>query len=271
MKLDPLAELEAKLFAAAREEQPDAQLLQRVLRASREAGASALAAGSSAAPPAPKRRARVASSGLGWLLAAAALVAAGVLVWLRPLGSPGELAISAERAPRRSEPGEPSVSPSPSPPALSAPTPAVTAAPSTPAERTSPVPAVQPEAPERARPHAGRATAAPPRELSASNEAPVAPATLATEIGLLEQAREALRQGDAARAASLLDGYDAAHGTALTAEATLLRIEVLSAQGRSEQARALAQRFVAENPNSPLADRARRLSEAGAGAAGVSP
>jgi hypothetical protein len=132
-------------------------------------------------------------------------------------------------------------------------------------------PALKPEAPERTRPHGARARLAPERESTSSNEPPPAPAALATEVGLLKQAREALRQGDAARASSLLDAYDSAHGSALRAEATLLRVEVLSAQGRSEPARALAQRFVAENPNSPLADRARRLSEAGGAAPNVSP
>jgi hypothetical protein len=263
VKVDPLAELEAKLFAAAREEQPEAELLERVLRAAREPARHPAALRSRSAPPASNRRVRASSSKLGWLLAAAALAAALGLAWLRSFERHGELAISAEHAPRQTQPA---IAPSPSAPAVSAPVPAVAVPPRAPA-----APAVKAEAPERTRPHPARATTAPQRASAPGSEPPAAPATLATEIGLLKQAREALREGDAARASSLLDGYDAAHGTALGAEATLLRIEVLSAQGHSEQARALAQRFLADNPDSPLADRARRLSAARGAASGVSP
>jgi hypothetical protein len=46
-------------------------------------------------------------------------------------------------------------------------------------------------------------------------------------------------------------------GDSLTAEATLLRIEVLAALGRKPAASELAQRFVRSNPNHALSDRAR--------------
>src|SRR4051812_36001698 len=125
MKLDPLDELAAKLFAAAREEEPDAALLERVSSAAREAHGASRAADSSAFPPAsarpraapaPRRRARFASSSRGWLPAAAVLAARGGLVWLGRAGSREELAISAEREPRRTSPSAPSASPSPSAP-----------------------------------------------------------------------------------------------------------------------------------------------------------
>ena len=48
-------------------------------------------------------------------------------------------------------------------------------------------------------------------------------------------------------------------GTALEAEAMLLRIEALSLAGREPEARALAEQFLLQYPNSPLSDRARRF------------
>jgi len=72
-----------------------------------------------------------------------------------------------------------------------------------------------------------------------------------------------MRQGSPDRALGLLDRYAAEHGTALVDEAALLRIETLSALNRKDEARTLALRFVAENPDSPLFDRARRYVDAG--------
>jgi outer membrane protein assembly factor BamD (BamD/ComL family) len=48
------------------------------------------------------------------------------------------------------------------------------------------------------------------------------------------------------------------HG-ALRQEATLLRIEALHRAGDRARARALAERFLADNPNSPHAPRVRAL------------
>jgi hypothetical protein len=59
-------------------------------------------------------------------------------------------------------------------------------------------------------------------------------------------------------ALTLLDRYDTgAYGSALSVEATLLRVEALEAVGRRVEASALARRFIAENPDSPLAERAQ--------------
>ncbi len=93
-----------------------------------------------------------------------------------------------------------------------------------------------------------------PRALSAPRPA----ASLSEELAILEQARAALADGSASRSLELLDRYDRAlRGTRLRAEATMLRIEALAAAGRTGEAARLARKFVAENPGSPLVDRAR--------------
>ncbi|MET0413845.1 MAG: hypothetical protein ABW217_21225 [Polyangiaceae bacterium] len=82
--------------------------------------------------------------------------------------------------------------------------------------------------------------------------------TLLDEIELLKRARSAQRAGEGARALALLDRYERERaGESLIAEATLLRIEVLAALGRKAAASELAQRFVRDNPNHALSDRAR--------------
>jgi outer membrane protein assembly factor BamD (BamD/ComL family) len=83
---------------------------------------------------------------------------------------------------------------------------------------------------------------------------------LLTELNLLKQARAAVRSGEHQTALTLLDRHATElHRTELTTEATLLRIEALAALGRHGEASNLARRFVAENPNSPLVDRAQHF------------
>ena len=82
--------------------------------------------------------------------------------------------------------------------------------------------------------------------------------TLGDELEALKRAETALGNGDAKGALDALDHYDhQLHGHELRAEAALLRMDALKRAGRAEQAAALAARFVAENPGSPLVDRAR--------------
>ncbi|MDX2055436.1 MAG: hypothetical protein SFV15_23745 [Polyangiaceae bacterium] len=84
------------------------------------------------------------------------------------------------------------------------------------------------------------------------------PATLSDELEALKVAQTALSASDAPGALRALDRYDRVlRGQKLRAEASLLRIEALSAAGQAEAASKLASRFVEENPNSPLVDRAR--------------
>jgi hypothetical protein len=95
----------------------------------------------------------------------------------------------------------------------------------------------------------------PPRRPSALASAPP---TLANELGALRQIRQALRGNDGTAALALLDRYDTGeYGKSLSLEASVLRVEALAAVGRRAEAQALARRFVRENPDSPLAERAQ--------------
>lgn len=85
-----------------------------------------------------------------------------------------------------------------------------------------------------------------------------APATLTDELGALKRASSALAAGDTRVALAALDQYDRMKGDKkMRAEATVLRIEALSRAGQPDRASALAKQFVAQNPGSPLVDRAR--------------
>jgi len=85
-----------------------------------------------------------------------------------------------------------------------------------------------------------------------------APASLSDELGSLKLASSALSSGDPRAALAALDRYDhVLKGKVMRAEATLLRIEALARTGQTGAASTLAQRFVEQNPGSPLVDRAR--------------
>ena len=99
-------------------------------------------------------------------------------------------------------------------------------------------------------------TASVPRARVVGSARP--PASLSEELALLESARAALAAGKSSDALALLDRYDGTlRGTKLRAEATILRIQVLAASGRTNEASRLAEAFLKENPGSPLVDRAR--------------
>ncbi|HEY6816809.1 MAG TPA: tetratricopeptide repeat protein [Croceibacterium sp.] len=77
----------------------------------------------------------------------------------------------------------------------------------------------------------------------------------------MQRARAALGRGDAAAALAELDRFGRGPGwRQLAVEARLLRIEALARAGRAEEARNLARRFVEQNPNNPLVDRARTFA-----------
>ena len=86
--------------------------------------------------------------------------------------------------------------------------------------------------------------------------APV-PSTLEQELSLLDRARAKLSSGDSAAALSELDRYAGQRGGRLVAEATLLRLQALTHAGRAREASTIARKFVTDNPNDPLAERAR--------------
>jgi hypothetical protein len=128
---------------------------------------------------------------------------------------------------------------------------AARSAPSVPSARAAESPASTSQAPLPAR--------LPARALAnAPSAVPAAAATLTDELGALKVASTALGTGDARAALIALDRYDhVLKGSKLRAEATLLRIQALARSGDVPAASALAQRFVEQNPDSPLVDRAR--------------
>lgn len=117
-------------------------------------------------------------------------------------------------------------------------------------------------------------TAAPaPGPPSSSNAPPVAPSpptqrtplrpppSLDQELASMQRARAALGRGDASAALAELDQFGRGPGwRQLAVEARLLRIEALARAGRADEARNLARRFVEQNPNNPLVDRARSFA-----------
>jgi hypothetical protein len=121
---------------------------------------------------------------------------------------------------------------------------------------TMPEPPVTPSARPSATPEPAPRHRAAPERLRSPAKAP----DLGEEIAMLDRARKALGSGDASGALALLDAHSASGAKRLGAEATLLRIEALVRAGRRAEARALAERFVAANPTSALAERAQRLA-----------
>lgn len=89
---------------------------------------------------------------------------------------------------------------------------------------------------------------------------PTAPPILSREVELLDEARSALAGGDSSSALQKLDEYEhRLGGVMMQDEARLLRISALEHAGRRSESRSLALRFIEENPNSPLVERAREL------------
>lgn len=100
----------------------------------------------------------------------------------------------------------------------------------------------------------------PPRAAPSSSARPASfrAMTLSEEVALLERARAAVQSRDGASALALLDSYERRPKLRLRAEASLLRIEAVASTGRVAEASELAARFIADNPNSTLAERARK-------------
>jgi hypothetical protein len=233
-------ELARKLLAAARAERPSEALGKRLqlLDPARQYGQ----ASPGAAPARVRGRKAIAPRRIPWLVAACVAGIAGLGINVVWHSTPRAPQISAERVPTASS-GEARVEPE----HVIAPPP-------------SPM-AVAPSVPRSVQTRRPTSTSMKtPALTSPQTLAAPAPAsgTLAGEIALLTQARAALRAGAGASALELLDQYaETRAGTALDLEATLLRIEALSATRQHARAAALAQRFVADHPNSALTDRAK--------------
>ncbi|HEY3252816.1 MAG TPA: hypothetical protein VGJ91_02675 [Polyangiaceae bacterium] len=215
MTPDPIDQLGARLFEAARNEAVPDGAERRALEAVRREFSQKTSA-----------RARF-SEPRKWLAASLVLaIAAGSALLLRP--KPVSLGISAE--PTTLAHPEPERRPVPR---IEAPSAAVPSVPSPPV-----VPKLVPSA--------------------APSAAHSAVASLSDELSALKVASNALAAGDARAALAALDRYDRVlKGQKLRAEATLLRIEALERAGQAPAASALARRFVEQNPDSPLVDRAR--------------
>lgn len=220
MTRDPLDQLSSRLFESARSEAAPRGAEQRAIAAiRREIGGG------------PREIRRV-SPNRRWLAAGACVaLAAATALLLRPKDT--SLGISAEPSQLAHARLEPRSAPS--------------AAPSVPSVATSnDEPPTLPSVVVTAKPVRGPAPV------------PVPPASLSDELGALKVASTALSNGDPQAALAALDRYDRViKGQKLRAEATLLKIEALSRAGQTQAASALAERFVGQNPDNPLVDRAR--------------
>ena len=226
------------------------------------AGTTALGVGSAAAAAAPGAAA-VGGAGIG---AGGFLAGGAVGKWLGVVALVGATAgggYLASSAPRSDAPA--------------APTPAATLA-STPSAAPAPTPVLTVARAVMPGPTNTVLTPAPPPPAQPRDVAPVTPtngavalpeppppakrsaSSLVAETAALDAARRALRAHDPAAALDALDGYARAFPDgSLAPEATVVRIEALSVHGEHARARALAARFLAEHPTSPLADRVRTL------------
>jgi hypothetical protein len=223
MTPDPIDQLGARLFDAARKDLPPAGAEQRLLAAAlREVHES--------------EQARPIALGRGLTLGAVAtavLLAAG-LAFQITRQKPSD-PISAEPTMARSG--------SPKAPMVAESTPTASARPGP----TSAPSIVKPQ-------------------LTAPLPSASAPVTLSAELDALKVASTALSAGNAQAALAALDRYDhVLKGSKLRAEATLLRIQALARAGNAQAASTLAQRFVDQNPDSPLVDRARSFIQADLG------
>jgi hypothetical protein len=128
----------------------------------------------------------------------------------------------------------------------------------------TPPPVVErPPAPEIAPAAAtGAGAVQPPVAPAADTEKATAPGpgALRDEIALIDGARNALAGGAPAQALALLERYRARHPHGmLLPEALAMRIEAIDRSGDHARARTLARAFLAEYPNSPLAQRVAQL------------
>jgi hypothetical protein len=235
MKRDPLAERAARLFAAGREESPSEDARRRTLRAleSRTALGSRPALGSQTAP----KKAGFWAGRRASALPLAALSLGGLFLFFTFVSGTTQEAvdISAESATFRSPPPE-----------------ALQEKDLGPRESGQELP---PEKPSDLvlRPSKPQAIPEVPEKR--------APPTLDEELATMNAARTSLGSGKATAALAELDRFEKLRGfRKLSVEASLLRIESLAKLGRLEEARARAVRFIAENPNNPLVDRAAQFA-----------
>ncbi len=248
LRLVASSALERRVLEESAHEEPSPELRDRMARA---LGVSAAAVASSAA------LAKTAAAATKTVAAASAKVAAGagatpVLPWMA-VGVLG-LALAGAIVGARAWKTSPSPQPAPAVKA-SALESAAESAPAVPAPSLAAEPApsaVAPPRPESAVVPAGR------RLRLAS-----VPTDVREQTALVDAARDAVASGAADKALGLLRLYqDKYPGGVFRPEAAALRIEALARLGRSAEAHALANRFVAEYGDGPLTDRVRRVAGA---------
>lgn len=221
--------LELSLLRLARSEGPSATGRRRMLAGVAAMGVASLASQSAEAA---KLGAHGLASGVKWALLGIAAVALPSVLWLR-----GE---------------EPTPLAKQTPPAaLRAPASEVTP-PAAPAHADGPAPLTLEDLPPL-----------PADEPTASPGTKLAQGSLAEEVAQLQKAKLALKAGSHAEAITELNVYAQRFPRPrLGAEATVVRIEALSASGNAPRAKTLAESFLAKNPNSPYAARLRSLTRA---------
>ena len=248
------SELLCTLLSAAREERPENAALQRTLTAVGIGAALTTGAGAAAAAgaaPTAVASGALGGAALGTAKGVATSTLAIVVKWLSIGAVTGLLASTAAY-----EVGS-ALTPRPPPEAPSASaSPVLLAPPSLPRVST----AVE-DLPEIPRPPA--VVSAP----SAVAPAPVASQAgadsglpLSAEVAALDDARQALSAGSAARVLDLLSDYETRFpGARMLPEALYLRLEAFTLKGDRSDAEAVARRILRIYPSSPHAARARAV------------
>jgi hypothetical protein len=122
---------------------------------------------------------------------------------------------------------------------------------------SEPAPAV-PRAAVAESAQAAPATHAEARPAKAPTGARQQPSDLESELALLEQAQQALKRSDSARALELLEKHSAEHPTGvLAAERAAVHAVALCESGKLREGQLEARRFLDRNPTSPLGARVR--------------
>jgi len=196
----------------------------------------------SAGAPHPSWPARMWSAPLGKLAVALALTALPAFVAFRVHRGSGTSGPAEASIPR---PTETSLPPLPSP-APEAPVP------------TELVPSLAATAPPAINP---RTRARPTRSSDMAEPSPVASEpTIDEEVRLLNAAQASLRAGDPGQALRLLDEHASRFPASKLADArAVARMTALCKQGQATSAREEADRFLARYPNSPFAERVRKV------------
>ena len=195
----------------------------------------------SAPAPYPSWPARVWASPLGKLSVVLAVTALPVLVALRIQRGSGTSGAAEVPIAPPVDTSQPSLPPA----AIEAP---VSADPGPPS-----LPAITPPAGPRTRARPARSTDTP--------EAPVASEpTIDEEVRLLNAAQASLRAGDPGEALRRLDEHASRFPASQLADArAVARMTALCKQGQATSARQEADRFLARYPNSPFAERVRKI------------